>query len=97
MVGVARGAVAIDLIDVIGHAIDFTHGVIDCLTGAIGFDGSRRGGLLRLCRGRLRAVRGLLRSLRLFLRLLNLRGRRTTSGSADGERNCEDGGARGTR
>jgi hypothetical protein len=97
MGGVARGAVAIDLVDVSGDAIDFAHGVVHRLARAIGLDSCRGGGLLRLCRGRLSAIRGRLRSLGLFLRLLDLRGRGTTSGSAEGERNCENGGARGAR
>jgi hypothetical protein len=36
--GVARGAVAIDLVDVVGHAFDFAHGVVHRLTRAIGLD-----------------------------------------------------------
>ena len=97
MGGVARGAVAIDLVDVSGDAIDFAHRVVHRLARAIGLDCCCCGGLLRLRRGRLRAIGGLLRSLRLFLCLLDLRGRGTTSGSAEGERNCEDGGARRAR
>jgi hypothetical protein len=79
----------------IGHAIDFARRVVHRLARAIGLDGSRRGGLLGLCRSRLRAIRGLLRSLRLFLRLPDLRRRGATSGSTEGDRDCEDGGARG--
>jgi hypothetical protein len=94
-VGVPLGAAAIDLVDMIGHAIDFAHCVVHRMARAIGLDGSRRGGLLGLCRSRLRAIRGGLRSLRLSLRLLDLRGRGTTSGSAERDRNCEDGAARG--
>jgi hypothetical protein len=89
--GGARGAVAIDLVDVSGDAIDFAHRVVHRLSRAIGLNCCCCGGLLRLCRGRLRAIGGLLRSVRLFLRLPDLRGRGATSGSAEGERNCEDG------
>jgi hypothetical protein len=43
------GSISIDLIDVIGNAIDLAHGVVHRRPRVIGLDRRRIGGLLRLC------------------------------------------------
>lgn len=70
----AGGAVAIDLIDVIGNAVDFARGVVHRFARAVGLDGGCGGGLLRLIGGGLGARGGGLRFLRLRLRALHFGG-----------------------
>ncbi|MBI3759914.1 MAG: hypothetical protein HY269_09200 [Deltaproteobacteria bacterium] len=68
------GAFSIDLIDVIGHAIDFTGRIIDRLACAVGLNSRSCSCLLRLSGSGLRAIGSLLRPLRLRLCALNLFG-----------------------
>jgi hypothetical protein len=72
--GVAGGTIAIDLIDVVGDAVDFASGVVHRLARPVGLDGSGLGGLLRLSCGGLGASGGRLRFLGLRLRALDVGG-----------------------
>jgi hypothetical protein len=51
---VSSRSISIDLIDVIGDAIDLAHRIVNRRPRAIGLDRSRIGGLLRLCSRSLR-------------------------------------------
>jgi hypothetical protein len=90
---VTLGSISIDLIDVIGNAIDLAHRIVHRLARPVGLDGSRIRGLLRLCSSSLRARGIFLRTQRLRLGPLNFGSRRTASRGEDREHNREGGDA----
>jgi hypothetical protein len=90
---VTSGSISIDLIDVIGNAIDLAHRIVHRRARAIGLDRSRIGGLLRLRSSSLRARGIFLRTQRLCLGPLNFGSGRTTSGGDNQEHNREGGDA----
>jgi hypothetical protein len=90
---VTSGSISIDLIDVIGNAIDLAHRIVHRRARAIGLDRSRIGGLLRLCSSSLRVRSIFLRTQRLRLGPLNFGSGRPTSGGDNREHNREGGDA----
>jgi hypothetical protein len=88
---VTLGSIPIDLIDVIGNAIDLAHRIVHRRPRAVGLYGGRFGSLLRL-RSRGLGARGIfLRTQRLRLGPLNFGSRRTTSCGDDREHHREGG------
>jgi hypothetical protein len=90
---VTSGSISIDLIDVIGDAIDLAHRIVNRRPRAIGLDCSRIGGLLRLCSSSLRVRSIFLRTQRLRLGPLNFGSGRTASRGDDREHYRKGGDA----
>ncbi len=90
---VSSRSISIDLVDVIGNAIDLAHRIVHRRARAIGLYGGRIGSLLRLCSSSLRARGIFLRTQRLCLGPLNFGSGRTTSGGDNHEHDREGGDA----